>query len=62
MLIISRRLGESITIGENIKLVVTSITPKIVKLGIVAPDNVVIMRDEITNNKKEEKDDRRDND
>jgi len=41
-----RRAGESITIGEGIEIEVLEVSGTRVKLGIVAPDSVVIMRKE----------------
>ena len=42
-----RRAGESIMIGEGIEIEVLEVTGTRVKLGIVAPDSVIIMRKEI---------------
>jgi carbon storage regulator len=47
MLVLTRRTGESIIIGEGIKLTVVSVGPGRVKIGIVAPPNVRIDREEI---------------
>ena len=47
MLIIRRKPGESILIGENIELEVIDITHSRVKIGITAPQNVLILRKEI---------------
>lgn len=47
MLVLTRRPGESIIIGDGIKLTVVSIGPGRVKIGIVAPPNVRIDREEI---------------
>ncbi len=54
MLILTRKLGESITITENIKITVLGIAGKQVKLGISAPDNVSVHREEIFNKIKQE--------
>lgn len=54
MLILTRKLGESITIAENIKITVLGIAGKQVKLGILAPDNVSVHREEIFNKIKQE--------
>ena len=61
MLIIARKRGEAILIGDNIKIVVTSVTAKGVRIGIIAPNDVSIMREELLS-KKEESDDRRNSD
>ena len=47
MLVMRRRAGESIMIGEGIEIEVLEVTGTRVKLGIVAPDSVIIMRKEI---------------
>ena len=47
MLVLSRRLDEVICIGENIKIKVVDFRPGMVRLGVEAPDDVVIMRQEL---------------
>jgi len=47
MLVLTRRPGESIVIGNGIKLTVVSVGPGRVKLGIEAPPNVRVDREEI---------------
>lgn len=47
MLILTRKPGESIAIGNNIKVTILSIAGKQVKVGIAAPDNIPVFRDEI---------------
>ena len=47
MLILTRRLGESITIGDNIKVTVLAIHGHQVKLGVVAPQEIIVHREEI---------------
>jgi carbon storage regulator len=47
MLVIRRRAGESILIGANVEVQVIETTPTRVKLGIVAPQEVLIMRKEV---------------
>ena len=47
MLVLTRRQGESIVIGNGIKLTVVSVGPGRVKIGIVAPPDVRIDREEI---------------
>lgn len=46
MLVIRRRAGESIQIADNIVLQVLEISPSRVKLGIIAPPAVTILRPE----------------
>jgi carbon storage regulator len=47
MLLIRRRAGESILIGEDIEIQVIDVTPSRVKLGIIAPRSVPVLRKEI---------------
>jgi len=47
MLVLTRRLGESITIGNDIKIFVVDIDGNQVKLGIDAPRDVEIYREEL---------------
>ncbi len=47
MLILTRRAGESLHIGDNIKITVFSIQGKQVKLGITVPDDTVVYREEV---------------
>ncbi|MDP3266491.1 MAG: carbon storage regulator CsrA [Sulfuricurvum sp.] len=49
MLILSRKLDESILIGDSITLKVISIDKGSVKLGIDAPANVRVLRSELIN-------------
>jgi carbon storage regulator len=47
MLVLTRRPGEQIVIGNNIRVTVVSVGPGRVKIGIEAPENVRIDRSEI---------------
>lgn len=47
MLILTRKIGECITIGDQIKVYVVDIRGKQVRLGIEAPADAVIHREEI---------------
>ncbi|PIT99365.1 MAG: carbon storage regulator [Bdellovibrionales bacterium CG10_big_fil_rev_8_21_14_0_10_45_34] len=47
MLVLTRKLGESITIDDNIKITVVSIKGKQVRLGIQAPSETKIHREEV---------------
>lgn len=47
MLVLTRRPSEAIIIGNNIKITVVSVGPGRVKLGIEAPSNVRVDRQEI---------------
>jgi carbon storage regulator len=47
MLVIRRRLGESILIGENVEVQIVDLSSSRVKLGISAPRQVSILRKEV---------------
>ena len=47
MLVLTRRLGESIWINDNIKIIVQSVKGNQVRLGINAPRETTIHREEI---------------
>jgi len=47
MLILSRKVGDSIIIDDSITLTVKSIDKGVVKLGIDAPNDVSILRQEL---------------
>ena len=46
MLIIARRKGQRILIGDDVEVVVTELSKGMVKLGIVAPTSRTILRGE----------------
>lgn len=48
MLVLSRKLGEKIVIGDNIVLTVVKIDRNQIRLGIEAPVDVPIFREEIS--------------
>jgi carbon storage regulator len=47
MLVLSRRAGESIQIGEQIEVTVVRIGPGVVRIGIEAPTEMPVMREEL---------------
>ena len=47
MLVLTRRNGESILIGDEITLHVLQVRGNQVRIGIDAPDDVLILREEI---------------
>lgn len=47
MLALTRKVGESIVIADNIEITVISVTGDQIKLGIDAPKNISIHRKEI---------------
>ena len=47
MLILTRKLGESITIGDDIKITVLDIKGSQLRIGIQAPKHLMVHREEI---------------
>lgn len=50
MLVLSRKLGEKIVIGDNIVVTVVKIDRNQIRIGIEAPQNVPVYREEIAPN------------
>jgi flagellar assembly factor FliW len=48
MLILTRKVGESILVGDNIRVVLLEVRGRQIRLGIEAPADVVVLREEIT--------------
>ena len=53
-LVLSRKVGQSIMIGDNISVSVSEIRGNIIRLRIEAPKNITILRNELTENKGNE--------
>lgn len=49
MLVLTRKKGESLIIGDNIEITVARIDDNSVKLSINAPKNITILRKELLN-------------
>jgi carbon storage regulator len=47
MLVLARKVGEKILIGENISVTVVRIAPGVVRIGIEAPNEMPVIREEI---------------
>ncbi|MAV97756.1 MAG: carbon storage regulator [Gammaproteobacteria bacterium] len=47
MLVLSRKEGQSLIIGENIKVTVLEVKGSQVRLGITAPESISVNREEI---------------
>jgi len=53
MLVLARKLGESIIVGDNITIKVISLEKGVVKIGIDAPKEVPIVRTELLEDVKD---------
>ncbi len=47
MLVLSRKIGERILIGDDISITVVRVAQGGVRLGIVAPSGLTVMREEL---------------
>jgi len=47
MLVLTRKVGEKIYLGENIVVTVTAVSGQQVRLGFTAPPEVAILRNEL---------------
>jgi carbon storage regulator len=47
MLVLSRRVGEEVVIGDNIRVTVVAVHGDKVRVGILAPQEVVVDRQEV---------------
>ena len=54
MLILTRKFGENIRIGDKIKIIILDVKGGQVKLGIDAPANITVHREEIYERIQEE--------
>ncbi|HHV74876.1 MAG TPA: carbon storage regulator CsrA [Thermoanaerobacterium sp.] len=55
MLILTRKIGQSLIIGDDVEIKVVSIDGENVKIGISAPKNVTVVRKELLEVKDENK-------
>ena len=55
MLILTRRLGEAIIIGDNVNVTVMGINGNQIKLGVNAPNDIEVHREEIYHKIQSEK-------
>jgi carbon storage regulator len=55
VLILTRKLGQSITVGDSIKVTVTKISGNEIRLGITAPQELKILRAELRDDPEERK-------
>ena len=54
LLILTRKSGEGLFIGDDIRITILEIRGKQIRLGIEAPTNIVVLRDEIYQRVQEE--------
>lgn len=47
MLVLSRRIGEAVMIGNDVKVTILSVDHKQVRIGINAPKDVPVHREEV---------------
>ena len=47
MLVLSRKVGERILIGDNIAITVVRVAQGTVRIGVEAPDNLNVVREEV---------------
>ncbi len=50
MLVLSRKRGEQILVGQDIRITVVKLDSNAVRIGIEAPDGVMIYREELLAN------------
>lgn len=55
MLVLSRRLGETVVIGNDIRITVLGITGAQTRLGIAAPTDIKVHREEVHRRIQEER-------
>jgi carbon storage regulator len=54
MLILTRRPGESLYLGENIRITILGVQGKQVRIGLEAPDDTTVYREEVYKRVEEE--------
>jgi carbon storage regulator len=55
MLILTRRPGESLRIGDDVEVTVMAVNGSQVRIGIKAPRNIAVDREEIAERKQRER-------
>lgn len=53
MLVLSRKVGEEIVIGDSIRIKIVAVDGGKVRIGIVAPKDVIVDRQEIHDRRKQ---------
>lgn len=54
MLLLSRKEGQKIIVGDNIEIVVVEVRGSAVRIGVKAPASVLVLREELVNRKKDD--------
>ncbi|WP_040393419.1 carbon storage regulator CsrA [Cellvibrio sp. BR] len=57
MLILTRRIGETLMVGDEVTIIVLGVKGNQVRIGINAPKDLAVHREEIYNKIQREKDD-----
>lgn len=52
MLVLTRRIGEALLLGKEIRLVILGVNRGQVKIGVEAPKEVVVLREEVLDKNK----------
>lgn len=60
MLVLSRKVGQKILIGDQIEVTVVRVSQGTVRIGVEAPENLTIVRQELAVNDVLDKDDKKD--
>jgi carbon storage regulator len=59
MLVLSRKVGEAIIISDNIRITLVDIRGDKVRLGIVAPKEIIVDRQEVHEKRKQSQEEAR---
>lgn len=51
MLVLSRKVGERVLLGDNIRITVVRVSGGGVRLGIEAPEDIAVVREEVVDAK-----------
>lgn len=57
MLVLSRKVGQRVLIGDNIAVTVVRAAPGVVRIGIDAPPEMAVVREELKGSQHERRED-----